>query len=136
MMDTLNTSLCSHQPLDNHNHVFRMVEGTRDSINVMAYYIEQLQLANKWYGKGHICLLVDARSAAGLPIRYLFEVLSDYNRPYPDLEPPRLTLAYLRSPDAVILDIYHMMAELFEPPITVQFFIDEERAKRWLLETR
>ena len=134
-MDSVDTSLCIHRQLDDHSHLFTMVEGTRDAVKAMANYIEQLQLAHKWYGKGHIRLLVDARDAAGLPVRYLFEILSDYNRSYPELEPPGLTLAYLRSPDAVILDIYHMMAELFEPPLRVQFFIDEEKAKRWLLES-
>ena len=68
--------------------------------------------------------------------RYLFEILSDYNRAYPDLEPPGLKLAFLRSPDTVILDIYHMMAELFDPPLSIQFFIDEDAAQTLVDEIR
>lgn len=135
MMKTVDSTLCVHQMLDKHSHMFTMAEGTRETVKTMAHYIEQIQMEHKWYGTKRIRLLIDARSAVALPVRYLFEVLNDYNRAYPNLEPPRLMLAYLRSPDAVILDIYHMMAELFEPPLTVQFFIDEERAKRWLLES-
>lgn len=135
MMNTVDSSLCVYEKLDEHSHMFMMAEGTREAVKTMAHYIEQIQVAHEWYGREQIRLLVDARSAVGLPIRYLFELLSDYNRAYPNLEPPRLKLALVRSPDAVILDIYHMMAELFEPPLTVQFFIDEDRAKRWLLES-
>lgn len=130
-----NPSLCSYKVHDNNTYTFELSEGSRDAVKALADCIEKLQLDGKWYGKGHLRLLVDARIAVGLPIRYLFEVLSDYNRPYPNLEPPKLSLAYLRSPDTVILDVYHMLAELFEPPLTVQFFTDDARAKRWLSES-
>ncbi|MGB7339803.1 MAG: hypothetical protein WBC91_12990 [Phototrophicaceae bacterium] len=133
-MDKVDTSLCVHQILATSKHRFSLVEGSRDAVRALANHIEQLQITHQWYGKGHIFLLIDARSAVGLPIRYLFEVLSDYNRSYEDLEAPKLTLAYLRSPDTVILDVYHMMAELFDPPLSVQFFIEEAHAERWLME--
>lgn len=132
----VNSPLCLHQTLDNQTHSFILHEGSRKAVDVWAHHIEQLQIDRKWYGLGHIRLLVDAREAKGLPIRYLFEMLSDYNRAYEGLEPPHITLAYLRNPDTVILDVYHMMAEYFEPPLTVQFFTDEARAKNWLINSQ
>lgn len=133
-MDTVDNSLCMHQALNPHKHKFTFAEGSREAVQTLAHHVEQLQLNHEWYGTEHIYIFVDARSALDLPIRYLFEVLSDYNRPYPDLVPPKLTLALLRNPETVVLDVYHVMAELFDPPLTVQFFVDEDNAKRWLDE--
>lgn len=135
MTNTLDVPLCQHQVLDGQIHHFKFNAGSRDAIKVWAQHIENIQLHRQWYGKGHLKLFIDACDAVNLPIRYLFEVLSDYNRAYPGLESPRLTMAYLRSPDTVILEIYHMMAELFESPLTVQFFTSEEKALRWLRES-
>lgn len=134
-MDKVNNALCTHKAINDNTHAFLMNEGTRDAVKAWANHIEELQLAQQWYGIERVHLLVDARNAVGLPIRYLFEILSDYNRAYPDLEPPALKLAFLRSPDTVILDIYHMMAELFDPPLSIQFFIEESAAKRWLINS-
>jgi len=134
-MDQVNNELCTRRAINDNTHAFVMSGGTRDAVKAMANHIEELQLARQWYGIDQIRMLVDAREAVGLPIRYLFEILSDYNRAYPDLEPPGLKLAFLRSPDTVILDIYHMMAELFDPPLSIQFFIDEDAAKRWLMKS-
>lgn len=131
----VDSSLCVHQELNANTHTFTFMEGSREAVKAWANHIEQLQVAQKWYGHDDVYLLVDARNAIGLPIRYLFEILSDYNRSYTDLEAPKVTMAFVRSPDTVILDVYHMMAELFEPPLTVQFFTDNERARRWLKET-
>ncbi|MEM9952253.1 MAG: hypothetical protein AAF846_11660 [Chloroflexota bacterium] len=135
-MDKVDSSLCAYEALADRTHAFTFSQGSREAVQAFAYQIEQLQLNRQWYGKGQLYLLVDARGAVSLPVRYLFEILSDYNREYPDLEPPRLTLAYLRSPDMVILDSYHMMAELLSPPLTIQFFIEEDHAKRWLAEAK
>ena len=132
----VDSPLCLHNTLDNQTHTFILNEGSREAVDVWANYIEQLQIDHQWYGLGHIRLLVDARDAMGLPIRYLFEMLSDYNRAYEHLDPPRITLAYLRNPDTVILDVYHMMAEYFDPPLTVQFFTDADRAEQWLLQSK
>jgi hypothetical protein len=134
-MESVNTALCEHQVLDAKQHRFTFQEGNREAIKAWAHHIEQLQLERGWYNTGHLKLLVDARNAVDLPIRYLFEMLSDYNREYPDLESPIVTMAYLRSPETAILEIYQMMAELFEPPLTVQFFLEEDKALRWLQET-
>ena len=133
-MESVNTALCEHQALEPKLHRFTFQEASREAIQVWAHHIEQLQLKRQWYNTGHMKLLVDARHAIDLPIRYLFEMLSDYNRAYPDLDAPRVSLAYLRSPDTPILEIYQMMAELFEPPLTVQFFLEEDKAQRWLQE--
>lgn len=132
----VNSPLCLHEALDNHTHTFTITDGTRDAVDDWAEYIEDLQVNHAWYGLGHVRLLIDARQAIDLPIRYLFEILSDYNRPYEGLVPPRITLAYLRSVDTVILDVYHMMAEYFDPPLTVQFFTDETRARQWLINAQ
>jgi hypothetical protein len=136
MMNTIDVSLCEHKTLDDSSHVFSFNIGNREAVTAWAQHIENLQLERQWYGKGHIKLLIDARQAVNLPIRYLFEILSDYNRAYSDLEPPRITMAFLRSPDTAILDVYLVMAELFEPPLTVQFFTNEEKAYRWLSEAK
>jgi hypothetical protein len=134
-MESVNIALCEYQMLDTTQHRFTFQEGSREAVKAWAHHIEQLQLDRHWYNTGHLKLLVDSRNAVDLPIRYLFEMLSDYNRAYPDLEAPRVTMAYLRSPDTAILEIYQMMAELFEPPLTVQFFLEEDKARRWLQET-
>lgn len=133
-MESVNTALCEHQALESTLHRFTFQAGSREAVQAWAHHIEQMQLKREWYNTGHIKLFVDARQAIDLPIRYLFEMLSDYNRAYPDLEAPRVTMAYLRSPDTPILEIYQMMAELFEPPLTVQFFLEEDKAQRWLQE--
>lgn len=135
-MNTIDISLCKHQALNDFTHLFIFQTGGRKAVEAWAQYIETLQVEHQWYSKKHIKLLIDARQAIKLPIRYLFEILSDYNRVYPDLEPPRLTMAFLRSPDTVILDVYLVMAELFEPPLTVQFFTNEEKAHRWISEAK
>jgi hypothetical protein len=132
MNQSVKNVLCEHQALSDTMHQFIFTDGSRDAVRAWANHIEQLQLGQGWYNHGHMHLLLDAREAVHLPIRYLFEVLSDYNRAYPNLEPPRVKMAYLRSPDTVVLDVYHMMAELFEPPLTVQFFTDENKARAWL----
>lgn len=132
MNQSVDNTLCEYTALAGNTHRFIFHAGSRDAVKEWAQHIERLQLAQNWYGQDHIRLLLDARDAVNLPIRYLFEMLSDYNRPYPNLEPPHLTMAYLRSPDTVILDIYLMMAELFEPPLTVQFFTDDAKAQAWL----
>jgi hypothetical protein len=134
IMESVNTALCDYQAIDKNSHRFILQEGNREAVKAWAHQLEQLQLARQWYNTGHVKLLLDARQATELPIRNLFETLSDYNRSYPDLEAPRVSLAYLRNPDTPILEIYQMMAELFEPPLSVQFFLEEDKALRWLQE--
>lgn len=130
----VNSPLCLHSALDTHTHTFILNEGSREAVDVWAEHIEQIQIDHQWYGLEHVRLLVDAREANGLPMRYLFEILSDYNRSYEHLDPPRITLAYLHDPATIILDVYHMMAEFFDPPLTVQYFTDEDRARQWLTQ--
>lgn len=132
MEQPVKNSLCEHQTVSKNAHEFLFHDDSREAVQAWAYHIEQLQLAQSWYNKGQISLLMDAREAVNLPIRYLFEMLSDYNRNYPNLEAPRVKMAYLRSPETVVLDVYSMMAELFEPPLAVQFFTDENKARSWL----
>ena len=132
MKKSVNSGLCKHRKVSETTHDFVFPEGTREAVKAWADHIENLQLQQVWYNTGQMNILIDARSAIDLPIRYLFEMLSDYNRGYPNLEAPHVKMAYLRSPDTVVLDIYQMMAELFDPPLTVQFFTDEDKARTWL----
>ena len=132
MDQSVKNALCEHRNVSDKVHEFVFHGENRDAVQAWANHVEQLQLAQAWYNKNQIDILVDAREAVNLPIRYLFEMLSDYNRSYPNLEAPRVKMAYLRSPDTVVLDIYQMMAELFEPPLTIQFFTDENKARVWL----
>lgn len=132
MDNSVNSGLCKHRTISHTTHDFVFTDSSRDAVKAWSNYIEQLQLQQAWYNKEQMNLLIDARDAVDLPIRYLFEMLSDYNRSYPNLQAPRIKMAYLRSPDTLVLDIYQMMAELFEPPLTVQFFTDENKARAWL----
>jgi hypothetical protein len=132
MNQSVKHNLCEHHILSDIAHEFVFHGDSRDAVQAWANHIEQLQLRQTWYNNDQICLLLDARAAVNLPIRYLFEMLSDYNRSYPNLEAPRVKMAYLRSPETVVLDVYSMMAELFEPPLTVQFFTDANKARAWL----
>jgi hypothetical protein len=115
---------------DVHRFVFQ--SGSREAVQSWAHHIEQLQLNHQWYGKQRILLLMDARNAAELPLRYLFEMISDYNRAYPDLQAPGLVLAYLHHPSALILDLYRVLAEMLTPPVRIEFFTDESAARAWL----
>jgi hypothetical protein len=132
MSQPVKNALCEHRAVSDNTHEFIFRDDSRDAVQAWANHIEQLQLAQTWYNKAQIHLLLDAREAVNLPIRYLFEMLSDYNRSYPNLQAPRVKMAYLRSPETVVLDVYSMMAELFEPPLTVQFFTDASKARAWL----
>ncbi len=124
--------LCEHQQVTALEHEFVFQASNRAAVQEWAYLIEQLQLQRLWYNQKHLRLLLDARKAKELPLRYLFELLSDYNRSYPDLEAPSLTIAYLHDPQTVILSIYEMIPELLSPPVTVKYFTDEATARAWL----
>lgn len=132
MTTPIDESLCYHQPLADNVHKFVFVTNTREAIQEWAQHIERLQLAHRWYNRGHIRLLLDARTIREFPIRYLFEVLSDYNRAYPELEPPHLTMGFLHHPDTPILSIFYQFADLLHPPLMLRFFTDESQALRWL----
>jgi hypothetical protein len=124
--------LCKHQQIQPLEHKFVFQASNRAAVQEWAYLIEQLQLQKLWYNQAHLRLLLDARVAKELPLRYLFELLSDYNRSYPGLEAPSLSIAYLHDPQTVILSIYEMIPELLSPPVTVKYFTDEANAKQWL----
>lgn len=124
--------LCRHQQRAALEHEFTFQASNREAVQEWAYLIEQLQLQKLWYNQEHLRLLLDARAAKELPLRYLFELLSDYNRSYPGLEAPSLSIAYLHDPQAVILSIYEMIPELLSPPVTVKYFTDEASATDWL----
>lgn len=117
-----------------HEFVFKADE--RASIDAWVHILEQIQLAGQWYGKPQVTLLLDARHASHLPIRYLFECLSDYNRAYPSLKPPAVVIGYVHSPTAVILSIYYTLAELMAQPTTIQFFTEKGEALDWLIQHR
>jgi len=124
--------LCKHQKLNSLGHEFVFQASNREAVQEWAYLIEQLQLQKLWYNQGHLRLLLDARAAKELPLRYLFELLSDYNRSYPGLDAPSLSIAFVHDPQTVILSIYEMIPELLSPPVRVKYFTDEASAKEWL----
>lgn len=128
----MDQSLCQHDTLAGGFHRFTFQASSREAVQSWAQHVEQLQLTHQWYGRQHILLLLDARNAAELPLRYLFEMISDYNRAYPDLQAPSLVLAYLHHPSALILDLYRVLAEMLNPPVRIEFFTDEDTARDWL----
>jgi hypothetical protein len=125
-------NLCVHQPQSDNQHHFTFRSGTRQAVREWLNRLETIQLKGKWYGKDRVYLLLDARQAVDLPVRYLFECLSDYNREYPDLQPPSVRIAYLHHPDTIVLSIYYLFAELMDSSVTVEFFSDEAAALDWL----
>lgn len=131
-MDQPATSLCQYQQTDDGVHRFTFEAGTREAVRAWAHELEQVQLAGQWYGKEHVRVLLDARQAIDLPIRYLFECLSDYNREYPDLKPPHVRMAYLHNSETIILSIFYMFAELLAEEVTVEFFTDKQAALAWV----
>ncbi|MCA9913854.1 MAG: STAS/SEC14 domain-containing protein [Anaerolineae bacterium] len=132
MMQEEMQPLCIHEQRAALEHEFVFQASNRAAVEAWAGLIEQLQLSHLWYNKGHLRLLLDARSAKELPLRYLFELLNDYNRSYPGLEAPELSLAFVHDPQTVILSIYEMIPELLTPPVTAKYFTDESSARAWL----
>lgn len=132
MSQTADNMLCHYRKLGHDTHVFTFMQGTRAAIQQWATHIEAIQLAREWYNTGMIYLLLDARQAPTFPIRAMFEVLSDYNRAYPQLTPPQIHLAFVRHPQTDVLDIYPMMAELLDPPVNLSFFTEDVAAEQWL----
>ncbi len=134
MMQEKMQPLCTHEQRASLEHDFVFQESSRAAVEAWAALIEQLQLSHLWYNKGHLRLLLDSRTARELPLRYLFELLSDYNRSYPGLDAPQLSIAFVHDPQTVILSIYEMIPELLSPPVTAKYFTDEASARSWLQE--
>lgn len=132
MVIPVDPNLCVHEAEGNDAHRFVFKSGDREAVDAWAQHVEQLQLDHQWYGRNRLVLLLDARHAVDLPLRYLFEVISDYNRAYPNLDAPFLVVAYLHHPDALILDLYRVLAEMLTPPVRIEFFTDENAARAWL----
>ncbi len=124
--------LCTYRQSASNLHEFTFQNGSRDAVRDWLDQLEKIQLDGDWYDKEAVYVLLDARQAVDLPIRYLFECLSDYNREYPDLKPPSVYMAYLHHPDTIVLSIYYLFAELLDSSVTVEFFDDESEARAWL----
>jgi hypothetical protein len=124
--------LCTYHRGADDLHEFTFRTGSREAVRAWLDRLEKIQLAGEWYGKDAVYVLLDARQAVDLPIRSLFECLSDYNREYPDLKPPSVRMAYLHHPDTIVLSIYYLFAELLDSSVTVEFFDDEREARAWL----
>lgn len=137
MVNGTGESLCKHQELDNGIHQFTFFADDRSAVDEWAAHIEQLQINGKWYGKGVMRLLLDSRASGQLPMRYLFECLSDYNREYEHLrlKAPEIRMAYVHDDSIAILEIFNLFAGLMPVPTQARFFSDHEieAAKVWLL---
>lgn len=133
-MQSVSDGLCQY--IERHDAIYEFVfqETGRSAIDAWAAQIETLQLAGKWYGQAQVRILLDVRQIE-LPVRYLFECLSDYNRAYAHLVPPHVRLAYVHKPETIILGIYRMFAELMSTPCTAEFFSADQYADavKWLL---
>lgn len=133
-MQSVSDGLCRYVERDDEIYEFVFEKTGREAIDAWAAQLEGLQLVGKWYGREQVRVLLDVRDVE-LPIRYLFECLSDYNRAYQNLVPPHVRLAYVHKPGTIILEIYRMFAELMSTPCTAEFF-DSDRypdAIKWLL---
>lgn len=124
---------CLYTELPDGVHQFTFHETSREAVDEWTNHLEQLQLAHKWYGKGIVRLMLDAR-AGSLPIRYLFECLSDYNREYAELTPPHVRMAYVYGEESQMLSIFASFADLMPVPTRAAFFKSEEfdKALGWL----
>jgi hypothetical protein len=133
-MQSVSDGLCRWVERNDGIYEFVFEQTGREAIDAWAGQLEELQLAGKWYGKAQVCVLLDVRHVE-LPVRYLFECLSDYNRAYRNLIPPHVRLAYIHKPETIILDIYRMFAELMSTPCTAEFFVADRYAEaiKWLL---
>lgn len=133
-MESVSGGLCWYREKQDGILEFVFEQTGREAINAWAAQLEALQLAGKWYGQGQVRVLLDVRGVE-LPVRYLFECLSDYNRAYNNLIPPHVRLAYVHKPETIILDIYRMFAELMSTPCTAEFFAADRYpdAINWLL---
>ena len=133
--DVGTTALCQCQERDNGVFEFTFFADDYHAVDQWADRIEQLQLAGKWYGKSVVRLLLDTRNSGQLPLRYLFECLSDYNREYPHLQPPHVRLAYVHSSSFTMLDVFKMFATLLPVPTVAEFFTEDEYddAMNWVL---
>ncbi len=133
-MQSVSDGLCRLVERNDGIYEFVFAQTGREAIDAWAAQLETLQLAGNWYGKGQVRVLLDVRDVE-LPVRYLFECLSDYNRAYHNLIPPHVRLAYVHKPATIILDIYRMFAELMSTPCTAEFFPAERYAEavKWLL---
>lgn len=123
-----------HRSLENGVHEFRFLEPTRDAVDEWANHLEQLQLQGHWYGRETVRLILDTRQSGSLPIRYLFECLSDYNREYAHLKPPKVRIAYVHAPSQIILPIFSTFADLMPVPTKARFFEADayDQALAWL----
>jgi hypothetical protein len=124
--------LCSHRQHDT-SHEFVFHQSGRTAVDAWAAKLEELQLQGKWYGLPLVRLLLDARDV-DLPVRYLFECLSDYNRGYRNLTPPSVRIAFVHDPTMIILDVFKTFAELMTTPVEIEFFPEKDYAAavQWL----
>lgn len=124
--------LCSHRQRET-RHEFVFHQSGRAAIDAWATRLEELQLQGKWYGLPLVRLLLDAHDV-DLPVRYLFECLSDYNRAYRNLNPPSVRIAFLHDPTMIILDVFKTFAELMTTPVEIEFFPEQDydAALKWL----
>lgn len=132
MVSQNNDGLCSYLNVKDNLHKFVFKAGNRTAVKRWADHVEQLQLTQKWYNHDLLRLLLDATAAPALPVRVFFEYLSDYNRPYPDLSPPKLRIALLHTDQFEIKDVYYQFADLMTAPTTIEFFKSEQEALDWL----
>lgn len=129
------TALCQCHTLNNGVFEFTFFADNHHAVDQWANLIEQLQLEGKWYGQPVVRLLMDTRESGQLPLRYLFECLSDYNREYPHLQPPHVRLAYVHSSAFTMLDVFKMFATLMPSPTAAEFFDETQydQAVSWVL---
>lgn len=117
--------------LNENIHKFTFDSEGREAVDEWAQEIERIQLEGHWYGQPLVRLLLDARDVADVPVRYLFECLSDYNREYEQLMPPRVRLAYIHNAETPMLSIFHTFATLLSTPVDAAFFSADEVESAW-----
>lgn len=131
-MKYIQSNLCSYTKLREDQHKFVFHASNREALKEWANHVEELQLQHQWYNRSLMRLFIDARSSVGLSVRAFFEYLSDYNRPYPQLTPPHIRIAFLHSPHFEVKDVYQQFADLMTVPTTIKFFEEEAKAMEWL----
>lgn len=135
-MPELKKERCAYRHLAHNVHEFVFLEANHQAVDEWASILETIQLAGNWYGQNTVRIILDTRQAGQLPIRYMFECLSDYNREYAYLKAPQLRMAILYNTESsIMLPIFTTFAEMMRSPVKTAFFTDADvdKSMLWLL---
>lgn len=115
-------------------HEFIFYASHRYAIDHMMVWIAQHDAEGAWFEPVTRLLLDTRLTQQRLPVRYLFECLSDFHRVHPHPE-SLLRIALVQPHHAVVLGIYNDFAQMLQQPVQLAYFDADEygAAVEWLL---